>query len=100
MTLIPHDARIIVKPLEESDTRPSGIIIADTAKQKPIRGEVVAVGAGAFSDQMRERIPLPFKAGDVVIFDKYSGLEYRRNRIDEPLLILRAHDVLATEIAE
>jgi chaperonin GroES len=100
MTLIPHDARIIVKPLEDPDTTRGGIVIPDNAKQKPVRGEVIAVGPGAFSEQLRERIPLPFKIGDVIIYDRYSGLEYKRRPDDvEKLVVLRAHDVLATEVA-
>lgn len=97
-TLIPHDARIIVRPLEEETVRPSGLVIADTAKQKPTRGQVIAVGPGAFSERLGSRIPLPFAVGDVVVYDRFSGLEWKRTG-EDTLVVLRAHDVLATEVS-
>ncbi len=86
-----HD-RVIVKRLEEQESVRGGIIIRDTAKEKPQEGEVIAVGAGKTNDK-GDRIPLDVKAGDRVLFGKYSGTEIR---IDEQeYLILREEEILA-----
>ena len=86
-----HD-RIIVQRLDEGEQKIGGIIIPDTAKEKPQRAKVVAVGAGKMDDSGK-RIPLDVKSGDRILFGKYSGNEVK---IDgEDYLILREEDVLA-----
>ena len=91
MKIRPLHDRILVKRLEEEEVRKSGIIIPDTAKEKPQRGKVMAVGNGKVSDEGK-RIPLDVKAGDQVLFGKYSGSEVRIE--DEEYLILREEDIL------
>ena len=91
-SLEPLEDRIVVKPLEEETQKtPSGIIIPDTAKEKPQEGEVVAVGPGRFEDGAR--VPMDVKAGDRVIYSKYGGTEVKVQ--GEDYLILTARDVLA-----
>ena len=85
-----HD-RVLVRRLEEKETAKGGIIIPDTAKEKPQEGEVIAVGAG--KREKGERVPLDVNVGDRVLFGKYSGSEIK---IDgEELLILREEEILA-----
>jgi chaperonin GroES len=86
-----HD-RVLVKRLEEQESVRGGIIIPDTAKEKPQEGEVIAVGAGKTNDK-GDRIPLDVKAGDRVLFGKYSGTEIRIE--DQEYLILREEEILA-----
>jgi chaperonin GroES len=85
-----HD-RVLVKRIEEKESVKGGIIIPDTAKEKPQEGEVIAVGAGKM--EKGERIPLDVKAGDRVLFGKYSGTEIKVE--DEDYLILREEEILA-----
>ncbi|MDE2059307.1 MAG: co-chaperone GroES [candidate division NC10 bacterium] len=85
-----HD-RILVKRLEEKEVKKGGIIIPDTAKEKPQEGEVIAVGPGKIGDDGK-RQPMDVKAGDKILFGKYSGSEVKLN--DEELLIMREEDVL------
>jgi chaperonin GroES len=85
-----HD-RILVKRVEEEEVRRGGIIIPDTAKEKPQEGKVIAVGAGKVGDDGK-KIPLDVKAGDKILFGKYSGSEVKID--DEEYLILREEDVL------
>jgi chaperonin GroES len=82
----------MVERVEETETRKSGIIIPDTAKEKPQQGKVLAVGAGRF-DETGKRIPMDVKKGDVILFGKYSGSEIRMD--DKDYLIMREEDVLA-----
>jgi chaperonin GroES len=82
---------VIVKRIEEKETVKGGIIIPDSAKEKPQEGEVIAVGAGR--REKGERIPLDVKAGDRVLFGKYSGTEIKVE--DEELLILKEDEILA-----
>jgi chaperonin GroES len=86
-----HD-RILVKRLEEGETVRRGIIIPDSAKEKPQEGKVVAVGNGKVGDDGK-KIPLDVKAGDKILFGKYSGSEVKIE--DEEYLILREEDILA-----
>ncbi|HEU5191986.1 MAG TPA: co-chaperone GroES [Methylomirabilota bacterium] len=86
-----HD-RILVKRIEEGEVRKGGIIIPDTAKEKPQEGKVIAAGNGKVSEDGK-RIPLDVKAGDKILFGKYSGSEVKVD--DEEYLILREEDVLA-----
>jgi len=85
-----HD-RVLVKRIEEKETVKGGIIIPDTAKEKPQEGEVIAVGAGKI--EKGERIPLDVKAGDRILFGKYSGSEIKLD--NEEFLILREEEILA-----
>ena len=89
--LEPLEDRIAVKPGEEEETTVSGIVIPDTAKEKPQEGEVVAVGPGRFEDG--KRVPMDVKVGDKVIYSKYGGTEVKIE--GEEYLILSARDVLA-----
>jgi chaperonin GroES len=89
--LEPLDDRIVVKPGEEEETTVSGIVIPDTAKEKPQEGEVVAVGPGRFEDG--SRVPMDVKVGDRVLYSKYGGTEVKVE--GEEYLVLSARDVLA-----
>jgi chaperonin GroES len=91
MSLKPLEDRIVVKPGEEEETTVSGIVIPDTAKEKPQEGSVIAVGPGRFEDGTR--VPLDVKVGDKVIYSKYGGTEVKLDGEDH--LILSARDVLA-----
>ena len=92
MKIRPLHDRILVKRLEEQETKKGGIIIPDTAKEKPQEGKVVAVGNGKVGDDGK-RIALDVKSGDKILFGKYSGSEVKIE--DEEYLILREEDVLA-----
>jgi len=90
--LKPLEDRIVVKPSEEEETTASGIVIPDTAKEKPQMGEVIAVGPGRWEDG--QRVPLDVNVGDKVIYSKYGGTEWK-DREGNEYLILSARDVLA-----
>ena len=92
MKIRPLHDRILVKRLEEQETVRGGIIIPDTAKEKPQEGKVIAVGNGKVGDDGK-KIPLDVKAGDKILFGKYSGSEVKIE--EEEYLILREEDVLA-----
>ena len=89
--LKPLEDRIVVKPGEEEEKTVSGIVIPDTAKEKPQEGSVVAVGPGRFEEG--QRVPLDVAVGDTVIYSKYGGTEVKVEGDD--LLVLRESDVLA-----
>ena len=92
MNIKPLADRVVVKPIEEEEKKQGGIIIPDTAKEKPQKGEVVAVGPGKVDDN-GNRIPMEVKVGDKVLFGKYAGTEVE---IDgEDYLIMRESDILA-----
>jgi chaperonin GroES len=91
MKIRPLHDRILVKRLEEQEVRKGGIIIPDTAKEKPQEAKVIAVGSGKVTDDGK-KIPLDVKAGDRILFGKYSGSEVKVE--DEEYLILREEDVL------
>ncbi len=93
MNLKPLEDRIVVRPKEAEETTVSGIVIPDTAKEKPQQGDVLAVGPGRRSEQTGEVIPLDVKVGDVVVYSKYGGTEITVDA--EDLLILNGRDVLA-----
>jgi chaperonin GroES len=93
MNLKPLEDRIVVRPSEAEQTTVSGIVIPDTAKEKPQQGEVLAVGPGRRSDQTGELIPVDVKVGNIVIYSKYGGTEFTVD--GEDLLILNSRDVLA-----
>ncbi len=91
VTIKPLEDRILVKSVDAEQTTASGLVIPDTAKEKPQEGEVLAVGPGRFEDG--QRLPLDIKVGDKVVYSKYGGTEVKYN--GEEYLILSARDVLA-----
>jgi chaperonin GroES len=93
MSLQPLDDRIVVRPSEAEEKTASGLVIPDTAKEKPQQGEVLAVGPGRRADNTGELIPLGIKVGDKVVYSKYGGTEITVD--GEDLLILTSRDVLA-----
>ena len=92
MKLRPLHDRVIVKRMEEERTTPGGIVIPDSATEKPIRGEVLAVGNGKILDNGEQRA-LDLKVGDKVLFGKYSGTEVKVD--DDELLVMREDDIMA-----
>jgi len=93
VSIKPLEDRIVIKSLEAEQTTASGLVIPDTAKEKPQEGEVIAVGPGRWNDDGDERIPLDIAVGDRVIYSKYGGTEIKHD--GEEYLILSARDVLA-----
>jgi len=93
MKLQPLEDRIVVRPGESEETTASGLVIPDTAKEKPQQGEVLAVGPGRRAENSGELIPLDVKVGDTVVYSKYGGTEITTD--GEDLLILSGRDVLA-----
>ena len=91
MTVQPLGDRVLVRRLEEEEQQRGGIIIPDTAKEKPQEGEIVAVGTGKLGDN-GERTPLEVKVGDKILFGKYSGTEVKLE--DEEYLMMREEDIL------
>jgi chaperonin GroES len=89
----PLEDRIVVKALDAEQTTASGLVIPDTAKEKPQEGEVIAVGPGRFNEDGDERIPMDISVGDKVIYSKYGGTEVKYS--GEEYLILSGRDVLA-----
>lgn len=89
----PLEDRILVQSLEAEQTTASGLVIPDTAKEKPQEGKVVAVGPGRFDESGEKRIPLDVKVGDVVIYSKYGGTEVKYSGTE--YLLLGARDILA-----
>ena len=93
MNLQPLEDRIVVRPAEAEETTISGLVIPDTAKEKPQQGEVLAVGPGRRAENSGELIPLDIAVGDNVVYSKYGGTEITVD--GEDLLILSSRDVLA-----
>ena len=91
MGIKPLEDRIVVKPMSAEQTTASGLVIPDTAKEKPQEGTVIAVGPGRFDDGVR--VPMDVKVGDVVLYSKYGGTEVKVGADD--LLVLSARDILA-----
>ncbi|PKL91895.1 MAG: co-chaperone GroES [Candidatus Goldiibacteriota bacterium HGW-Goldbacteria-1] len=92
MKLRPLANHIIVKPLEEEETKKGGIIIPDTAKEKPSKGEVVEAGPGAIMEDGKRK-PMDLKKGDKVLYSKYGGTEIKMD--DKEYLVMTDEDVLA-----
>ena len=90
-TVTPLADRVVVRAMEETEQMRGGLFIPDTAKEKPMQGEVIAVGPGRYEKD--KRVPMELKVGDKVLYGKYSGTEVTID--NEPLLILREADVLA-----
>ena len=92
MNIRPLHDRVVIKRMEEETTSPGGIVIPDSATEKPIRGEVIAVGKGKILENGDVR-PLDLKAGDKILFGKYSGTEVKVD--DQDYLVMREDDVMA-----
>ena len=90
--LTPLGDRVVVKPIQRDEVTKSGIVLPDTAKEKPQRGEVIAVGKGRLTDG-GERLPMDVQTGDQVLFAKYAGTEFKID--DDEFLILYEKDILA-----
>jgi chaperonin GroES len=93
VSIKPLEDRILVQPLDAEQTTASGLVIPDTAKEKPQEGKVLAVGPGRFDEDGEKRIPMDINVGDVVVYSKYGGTEIKFE--GEDYLILSARDVLA-----
>ena len=93
VSIKPLEDRIVIKQVEAEQTTASGLVIPDTAKEKPQQGEVLAVGPGRWSDDKGAHSPLDVKVGDTVLYSKYGGTEV--NVEGKDLLILTSRDVLA-----
>jgi chaperonin GroES len=91
-TIKPLEDRVLVQPLEAETTTASGLVIPDTAKEKPQEGKVLAIGPGRVDDK-GVRVPMDVKPDDVVIYSKYGGTEVKYN--GEEYLLLNARDILA-----
>ena len=91
-SLKPLADRVVVKPIERERVSKGGIVLPDTAKEKPQEGEVIAVGEGRLSEDGK-RLPMDVKVGDIVIYAKYGGTEIKIE--DEEFMILRESDILA-----
>ncbi len=89
----PLEDRIVVQPLEAEQTTASGLVIPDTAKEKPQEGKVLAVGPGRWDEDGEKRIPSDVSVGDTVLYSKYGGTEVKYD--NEEYLVLSARDVLA-----
>ena len=90
--LTPLGDRVVVKPVQRDEVTKSGIVLPDTAKEKPQRGEIIAVGKGRLTDT-GERLPMDVQTGDRVLFAKYAGTEFKLD--DDEYLILSEKDILA-----
>jgi chaperonin GroES len=89
----PLEDRVVIRPLEGEEMTASGLVIPDTAKEKPQEGEVLAVGPGRWDEDGEKRIPVDVKTGDRVLYSKYSGTEVKIE--GEELLVVPARDILA-----
>jgi chaperonin GroES len=87
MKLVPLEDRVVVKLLEQEETTKSGIVLPDTAKEKPSKAKVIAAGPGKYSEK-GDLLPMPVKEGDIVVFAKYAGTEIKLDGDD--YLVLRA----------
>jgi chaperonin GroES len=92
MKIRPLHDRVIIRRLEEERTSPGGIVIPDTATEKPVKGKVIAVGSGRITEKGEVR-PLDIKKGDTVLFGKYSGTEVKVD--GEELVVMREDDIMA-----
>jgi len=93
--LQPLADRVVIRPIEREDVTKGGIVLPDTVKEKPQEGEVVAVGKGKLSEDGK-RMPIDVKVGDIVVYAKYGGVEYKVE--DEELVILHEADILAKKV--
>ena len=93
LKLKPLGGRVIIEPIEQEEITAGGIILPETAKEKPQEGKVLAVGPGDRNEHSGERVPMDLKVGDKILFAKYSGTEIKMD--GKKLLILRESDILA-----
>lgn len=91
--IVPLGDRLVVKNIQQEEVLASGIVIPDTAKEKPQQAEVIAVGPGRWDEEGKRRIPMEIQVGDIIIYAKYSGNEVKID--NEEYLILSEKDVLA-----
>ena len=91
LKIVPLADRVAIRPLEETETMKGGLYIPDTAKEKPIQGEVIAVGAGRL--EKGERVPMDLKVGDRVVYGKYSGTQVDLD--GEEIILIKESDVIA-----
>jgi len=94
--LQPLADRLVVKAIQKEEVTKSGIVLPDTAKEKPQEGEVLAVGPGRMTDDGKTRIPMDVSVGDTVIYAKYGGSEIKLD--NEELIILRESDILSKKV--
>jgi len=92
LNLKPLGSRVVVEPIEQEDVTPSGLVLPETAKEKPQKGKILSVGPGD-RDEDGKRIPMDVKVGDEVLFAKYSGTEIKIE--SEKYLIIKESDILA-----
>ncbi len=90
--LVPLGDRVVIKPTPREEVSKGGIVLPDTAKEKPQEGEIIAVGAGKLTDDGK-RLPMDVKVGDKVIYSKYAGTEFKEGDVE--LVIMRESDLLA-----
>jgi chaperonin GroES len=90
--LVPLGDRVVIKPAPKEEVSRGGIVLPDTVKEKPVEGEIIAVGAGKLTDDGK-RLPMDVKVGDVVIYSKYAGTEFKDKDVE--LVIMRESDLLA-----
>ena len=93
MNLKPLGDRVIVRAIDEEETTASGLLLPDTAKEKPQKGEIVAAGEGRWDEDGEKRVPLDVSKGDIVLYSKYGGTDIKVD--GEDLLVLRESDILA-----
>lgn len=91
MNLVPLEDRVVVQVIEQEEKTSSGIVLPDTAKEKPQKGTILAVGPGRY-DESGKLLPMPVKKGDVVVFAKYAGTEIKLN--GEDYLVMRVSDLI------
>jgi chaperonin GroES len=89
---VPLGDRVVIKPSPKEEVSRGGIVLPDTVKEKPVEGEIIAVGAGKLTDDGK-RLPMDVKVGDVVIYSKYAGTEFKDKDVE--LVIMRESDLLA-----
>ena len=94
-TLVPLGDRVVIKPTPKEEVSRGGIVLPDTAKEKPQEGEIIAVGSGKLTEDGK-RLPMDVAVGDKVIYSKYAGTEFKLD--DEEVVILRESDILAKKI--
>ena len=90
--LVPLGDRVVIKPSPKEEVSRGGIVLPDTVKEKPVEGEIIAVGVGKLTDEGK-RLPMDVKVGDLVVYSKYAGTEFKDK--DEELVIMRESDLLA-----
>jgi len=90
----PLGDRVVIKQLEGEEVSRGGLVLPDTAKEKPQEGEVIAIGPGRITDEGK-RLPMELKVGDRILYARYAGTEVKGDETDEEFLVLRESDILA-----